>query len=291
MGTTLERVTLWASQTGEIVVLICRVEQQPRTQGMRAITLASQKGGTGKSTLCIGLAVAAMEDGERVFILETDRQGTISNWAARRANPEPVVERIVDRFQLERALRALERRGCTLAIIDTPGSDNDFVTDAIRAANLCLVPARPSQADIEATHPTLKVIRRLDKEFAFVLNQTPARGQRPTRVALALSEAGVRALPYIVMRNDHMDSLATGLAVSEFAPDSVAAAEIRALWAWSKQKLAITQCARCGAGLIAPEWSEHFPDHRIRNVWSCEACGYQFEHTVYSSARELVGAD
>jgi len=210
---------------------------------MRAITLASQKGGTGKSTLCIGLAVAAINDGERVFMLETDRQGTISNWAARRANPEPVVERIAHRFQLERALRGLERRGCTLAIIDTPGSDNDFVTDAIRIANLCLVPARPSPADIEATLPTLKVIRRLDKEFAFVLNQTPARGQRPSRVAMALNEAGVLALPYIVLRNDHMDSLAAGLAVSEFAPDGIAAAEIRALWAWSKQKLGLNASA------------------------------------------------
>jgi len=91
------------------------------------------------------------------------------------------------------------------------------------------------------------------------------------------------ALPYIVLRNDHMDSLAAGLAVTEFAPDSIAAAEIRALWAWSKQKLAVNQCAQCGAVLIAPQWSEHLPDHRIRNVWSCEACGYQFEHTVYSS--------
>ena len=93
------------------------------------------------------------------------------------------------------------------------------------------------QADIEATLPTLKVIRRLNKEFAFVLNQTPARGQRPSRVALALNEAGVLALPCIVLRNDHMDLLATGLAVSEFMPDGIAAAEIRALWAWSKQKL------------------------------------------------------
>jgi chromosome partitioning protein len=207
---------------------------------MRAITLASQKGGTGKSTLCIGLAVAAIEDGEHVSLLETDRQGTISNWAARRANPEPVVERVADRVQLERALRVFERRGCTLAIIDTAGSDNDFASDAIRAANLCLIPARPSLADIEATHPTLKAIRRLDKEFAFVLNQTPPRGQRPTRVALALNEVGVLALPYIVLRNDHMDSLAAGLAVSEFAPDSIAAAEIRALWVWSKQRLAIS---------------------------------------------------
>src|SRR5438477_11330019 len=167
---------------------------------MRVITLASQKGGTGKSTLCIGLAVAAMEDGERVFILETDRQGTISNWAARRTNPEPVVERIADRFQLGRALRALEQRGCTLAIIDTPGSDNDFVADAIRAANLCLVPARPSQADIEATHPTLNVIRRLDKEFAFVLTQNSARGQRHTQVDLSLSEDGVLVLLYLMLR-------------------------------------------------------------------------------------------
>jgi len=109
-------------------------------------------------------------------MLETDRQGTISNWAARRANPEPLVERATDRFQFERALRALEQRGCTLLIIDTPGSDNDFVADAIRAANLCLVPARPSPADIEATHPTIKAIRWLNKEFAFVLNQTPPRG-------------------------------------------------------------------------------------------------------------------
>src|SRR5262245_61928686 len=155
---------------------------------MRAITLASQKGGTGKSTLCIGLAVAAKEDGERVFILETDRQGTIANWAARRANPE----RVAERFQLERALRALQRRGCTLAIIDTPGSDNDLVADAIRAAMVCLVPARPSLADIEATHPTLKTIRGLGKEFAFVLNQTPPRGQRPSRCALRF-ERGWRA--------------------------------------------------------------------------------------------------
>ena len=126
----------------------------------------------------------------------------------------------------------------------TPGSDSDFVADAIRAANFCLVPARPSQADIEATHPTLKAVRKLDKEFAFVLNQSPPRGQRPTRVALALNEVGVLALPYIVMRNDHMDSLAAGLAVSEYAPDSPAAAEIRALWFWSKQRVAMTALAK-----------------------------------------------
>jgi hypothetical protein len=61
---------------------------------------------------------------------------------------------------------------------------------------------------------------------------------------LALNEVGVLALPYIVLRNDHIDSLAAGLGVSEFAPDSVAAAEIRALWAWSKQRLAMNSAAK-----------------------------------------------
>jgi ribosomal protein L37AE/L43A len=55
----------------------------------------------------------------------------------------------------------------------------------------------------------------------------------------------------------------------------------------SVKSLTANQCAQCGAGLSEPEWSEHFPDHRIRNVWSCEACGYEFEDTVYYAPREL----
>ena len=190
-----------------------------------------------------------MEDGERVCMLETDAQGTISNWGIRRANPDPAVERITDRFQLERALRMLVRRSYTLAIIDTPGSDNDITTAAIRMADLCLIPARPSLADIEAAHPTFKVIHRFERAFAFVLNQAPVRGQRPGHVATGLNEVGMLALPYIALRNDHIDPLAAGLAVSEFVPEGIAAAEIRALWAWSRHKL-IERRAR---GKPAPE--------------------------------------
>jgi chromosome partitioning protein len=215
------------------------------------ITLASQKGGTGKSTLAIGLAVAAMQDGERVCMLETDPQGTISNWGVRRANPEPTVERITDRFQLDRMLRMLVRRSYTLAIIDTPGTDNDMTSDAIRLADLCLVPARPSLADIEAAHPTFQAIHMFGRPFAFVLNQAPVRGQRAAYVATGLKELGALALPYIVLRNDHMDSLATGFAVSEFAPDGIAAAEIRALWAWSKSKLTTAALAERPAPELA----------------------------------------
>jgi chromosome partitioning protein len=217
---------------------------------MRAIVFASQKGGTGKSTLAVGLAVVAMEDGERVSILETDPQGTISYWSSRRSNPEPAVERITNRFGLERALRDLKQKGYTLVIIDTPGSDGDVVTEAIRLADLCLIPARPSQADIEAAYPTLKATHKFDRKFAFVLNQAPVRGRRPTMAATALSEVGMLALPYIGMRNDHMDSLATGLGISEFASDGIAAAEVRTLWVWVKQILTgKAQVAKIATGL------------------------------------------
>jgi len=43
------------------------------------------------------------------------------------------------------------------------------------------------------------------------------------------------------------------------------------------------KCAQCGADIIAPEWSEHLSEHRVRNVWSCQSCDYQFEETVYLS--------
>ena len=52
----------------------------------------------------------------------------------------------------------------------------------------------------------------------------------------------------------------------------------------------LNQCAQCGADIIAAQWSEHVSEHCIRNVWSCDACGYQFEDTVYLSAREIADA-
>ena len=112
---------------------------------------------------------------------------------------------------------------------------------AIRHADLCLIPARPSVADIEAATPTLGVARAWNKPFAFVLNQTPIRGQRVSNAATVLSDEaaldGVLALPYIVMRNDHQDALGLGLAVVEYAPTSKSADEICGLWQWVEAKL------------------------------------------------------
>ena len=204
---------------------------------MRTIVLAAQKGGGGKSTLAIGLAVAAMGDGHRVAMIETDQQGTVSNWGRRRTLPEPRIDRVGSNIEIERALLALKHNGFTLAVIDTPATNNILSSSAIAAADMCLIPARPSPADIEAALPTLGTVRKLGKPFAFVLNQAPPRGYRQSEAAAALNATGVLALPYIVQRNDHQDALGAGFAVTEFAPDGKAAQEIRDLWRWVWKQL------------------------------------------------------
>jgi chromosome partitioning protein len=218
---------------------------------MHTVVLATQKGGSGKSTLAIGLAVAAIEDEHRVTLIDTDQQGTVSNWGRRRTLAEPLIERVASRIEIERVLRLAKRNGITLAVIDTPATNNAMSVSAIGAADLCLIPARPSPADIEAALPTLDVVRKLRKPFVFVLNQAPPRGYRPSEAAVALSAAGVLASPFIVQRNDHQDALGNGFAVTEFAPQAKAAEEIRRLWQWVWEKLCIETIDRGSAPIRA----------------------------------------
>ncbi len=213
---------------------------------MHTIALATQKGGSGKSTLAIGLAVAAREAGHTVRLIETDRQGTIANWRRRRAQAEPAVETIIGAGDLERRLHVFDRSGVTLTVIDTAGGLNPMTTTAIRCADLCLIPARPTLLDIEATAPTLSNIRAFDRPFCFVLNQTPLRSQRIDAAAsllddaaMALDLSGLVAQPYITMRNDHQDALGRGLAVTEHAPAGGSAEEMRRLWAWVERRLVV----------------------------------------------------
>jgi chromosome partitioning protein len=217
---------------------------------MQTIVLATQKGGSGKSTLAIGLALAAMQTGHTVRLIETDPQGTLSNWHVRRSYAEPTVEPVYSAGEIERRLLASEESGVTLTIIDTAGGVSAATTAAIHYADFCLIPTRPSVADIEATASTLSVIKAWKKPFAFVLNQTPIRGQRLNNAATALGDeaaldtAGILAQPFIVMRNDHQDALSAGLAVNEYAPASKSADEIRSLWHWIEARLQVGSAAQ-----------------------------------------------
>lgn len=198
---------------------------------MKAIAFVTQKGGSGKSTLCISLAVAAHEAGRSVCILEMDRQATVTDWAEHRRSDTPEVAQI-DATQLDDIMARLRASDFDYVFIDTPGVDSPGSLAAIRAADLCLIPCRPTPADLRAFKPTLAAIYRLEKKFAFVLNQTPPRSYRVRDASDGLAVLGVLPDVNVVMRNDHQDALGLGQGVTEYNPAGAAAAEIRGLWSW-----------------------------------------------------------
>lgn len=204
---------------------------------MRTITFANSKGGTGKSTLSASLGVAAMQAGERPYLVDMDPQGSLFAWGSRRTSDDPSVDKIAPAL-LSNALAGLAGAGYTLAIIDTAGVDGVAASAAMRAADLVLIPARPSTLDLEASRPTLAALARLDRPYAFVLNACAAgRSFRIEDASRALSLLGVLATPPIVQRADHVDALGLGLGVTEINADGKAAAEMVALWAWINRKM------------------------------------------------------
>ena len=204
---------------------------------MKTITFVTQKGGSGKSTLCINLAVAARQAGKAVCILEMDRQATISDWAELRKSEPPEVA-LIDATQIAAVLTRLAECDYDYVFIDTPGVDSSGTLAAMRAADLCIVPSRPTPADLRAVRPTLAAIYRLEKRFTFVLNQTPPRSYRVREAAEGLIALGVLPDVDIVLRNDHQDAIGVGQGVTEFNPNGRAADETRRLWKWVSRRIA-----------------------------------------------------
>ncbi len=210
---------------------------------MRTIALITQKGGAGKTTLAASLAVAATEAGETVVALDLDPQGSLSAWGDDRSADTPAVDRVDGEHlaRLPEILAGLDRQGFTLIFLDCPGIASTATNLAMKAADLCLVPARPTRLDIRATKPTVEALMSLKRGFAFVLNQCPpnVRSSRASEAAAGLHMMGVLAEPMIAIRADYQDAVAVGQGVTEYAPHGKAADEIRQLWDWLKKHVEI----------------------------------------------------
>ena len=131
---------------------------------MRIIALVTQKGGSGKSTLAACLAVAAMEAREKVFLVDMDPQQSLLKWGAMRNDKDIPVETITA-AKLPRALAALEQSGIDLVLLDTPGTDSAATEAAMKAADLCVIPARPTMFDIWSSEVTRTKLKTLGKDY------------------------------------------------------------------------------------------------------------------------------
>ena len=205
---------------------------------MRTIAFVTQKGGAGKSTLASNISVAAKNAGERVFVIDLDPLQSLVKWSKLRGQSEIAVEHI-PASKLVKALEALEKKGVTLAVIDAPGEDSENLAAAIRAADLCVIPARPNVFDLWASEVTRAKVKEAGKEYIFLLNQIPPAQQnaRVEQGAKALQAMGGLLAPMVSARVDYQEAARHGLGVAELHPSSVAAQEMRELWASVKRRL------------------------------------------------------
>jgi len=204
---------------------------------MRVLAVASQKGGSGKTTLSGHLAVQAQRAGAGpVVMIDIDPQGSLAAWWNERVTDEPAfAQTMVARLAAD--LETLRSHGFKLAVIDTPPAITMAIQSVIAVAELIVVPTRPSPHDLRAVGATVDLCDRAGKPLVFVVNAATPGARITTEATMALSQHGTVAPVTIHHRVDFASSMVDGRTVMEIDPMSKSSAEIEALWLYIQDRL------------------------------------------------------
>ena len=219
---------------------------------MNVIALASRKGGAGKSTLTAHLAAFAQRQGHRCLLVDADPQGSLALWHSRRAGGEPMLETATR--GIDRAVAQAMVDGYAWVFIDTSPTMWVVVQEAIRAATMVLIPARPGFFDLAAVRETVTVALKYAKPYAVVINAAPVKRDEKDSPAVALSrgELDRLAIPVwsgqISQRAAFLGSLAAGASAGEANGDSACKLEIARLWSAIERSVDAINRAQAGTG-------------------------------------------
>jgi len=196
------------------------------------ITVAQRKGGTGKTTLAANIA-AALAASRRVALLDIDPQKSLGRWhQLRRTRLREAAALTFSDISGWRLPAELERmkRGHDVVLIDSPPQIDTDARVAVRAADLVLVPIQPSLPDVWAAEGTLELAAQESRQAHLIFNRTSPSSKLRDSIAADLAS---RRLPVLRTtlgnRAGFAHAFAAGLGVTETAPRSTAAAELRAL--------------------------------------------------------------
>ncbi len=207
---------------------------------MKIVSLVSQKGGVGKTTVAMNLAVLAESRGYTTVVFDLDPQASITKWKDKRGEPPPDVVP-AQQGRLKTLIGMAQKQGAHLAIIDTAGSADAAALAAAEVADLVLIPARPNGLDLEAVETTVRVaMQHAKRPYHVVLTQTPSQNAITEEAAEVIEGAGVPVCPIrIGSRLDFRHPTPDGKATVEWRPKSVATREVVHLWDWLCQQLGI----------------------------------------------------
>jgi chromosome partitioning protein len=204
---------------------------------MRVLAMASQKGGSGKTTLSGHLAVQAQLAGAGpVVLIDIDPQGSLSDWWNERSDEYPAfAQTTVARLAAD--LEVLRQQGFKMAVIDTPPAITMAIQSVIQVAELVVVPTRPSPHDLRAVGATVDLCERAGKPLIFVVNGATPKAKITSEAAVALSQHGTVAPITMHHRTDFAASMIDGRTVMEADPNGRSAAEVRELWTYIADRL------------------------------------------------------
>lgn len=199
---------------------------------MKVLSLISQKGGVGKTTLATALAVQASMAGKRTVMFDLDPQASASFWKDTR-HDDTLAITAVPAARLPHVIQAVRDAGCDLAIIDTPPFSKDIAFEAAQQADFVLVPTRPAVLDVMAMSRTLELVKQYERSYEVVLTFCPPMGREVDDTVKIIEQLDAVLCPVrIGNRIAYSRAQQTGQAAQEIEPGGKAAQELMELYTY-----------------------------------------------------------